>query len=59
MNGVTILNTYEYLTNTDNIMALVFLFVMFFAGSIIVLVDLVIYKWKSWIESIILSSVSY
>lgn len=53
MNGVTILNSYEYLTNTDDIMALVFLFAMFFAGSIIVLVDLVIHKWKSWIESII------
>ena len=53
MSGVTILNSYEYLTNTDSIMGLIFLCVGFFVVSIIVLVDLINHKCKSWVEGIL------
>lgn len=53
MDGVTILNSYQYLTNTSSIMRLIFLCILFLAVSIIALFELIKHKCKSWIEGIL------
>lgn len=53
MNGVTILNSYEYLTNTNSIVGSMFLCIWFLAVSIIALFELIKHKGKSWIAGIL------
>lgn len=53
MDGVTILNSYEYLTNIGIIVGLSVLCVWFLAVSIIALFALLKYKGKSWMEPIL------
>ena len=55
MNGVTILNSYEYLTNLSIIMGLIILRMGFIAASIVLLITLLKQGFKdSWIESALL-----
>lgn len=55
MNGVTILNSYEYLTNSTDIVGSIILFIGFLAGSIATLITLLKYISRcSWVEYTIL-----
>lgn len=55
MNGVTILNSYEYLTNSINIAGSIILFIGFLAGSIATFITLFRYIYRcSWVEYTIL-----
>ena len=55
MNGVTILNSYEYLTNSTNIVGSIILFIGFLAGSIAIFITVLKYSSKcSWTEFVIL-----
>lgn len=55
MNGVTILNTYEYLTNLSNIVGSIILCMGFIAASIVLFITLLKQGFKdSWIESALL-----
>lgn len=55
MNGVTILNSYEYLTNLSNIVVSIILCMGFIAVSIVLLITLLKQGFKdSWIESALL-----
>lgn len=55
MNGVTILNSYEYLTNSTDIVVSIILFIGFLAGSIAALITLLKYISRcSWTEYTIL-----
>ena len=53
MNGVTILNSYEYLTNTSSIVGMIFLCMWSLAGTFIALFELIKRKGNSWIAGII------
>ena len=53
MEGVTILNTYEYLTNTATIVWLILLCLWFFALSFVALFALFKYKSESWKEPVL------
>lgn len=50
MNGVTILNNYEYLTNFGSILLMSILCVWFLAAAIVVLFALLKYGCDSWKE---------
>lgn len=55
MNGITILNSYEYLTNGANILGSILLFISFLLGSIAILITLLKNRSRySWAEYIIL-----
>lgn len=54
MGGVTILNSYESLTNLGPILAISILFICFLACSIVSLFALLKYKCNSWMEFTIL-----
>jgi hypothetical protein len=55
MNGVTILNSYEYLINMSNIVVSMFLCMGFIAASIVLFITLLKQGFKdSWIESALL-----
>lgn len=54
MNGVTILNSYEYLTNFGSILLMSILCVWFLAAAIILLFILLKNKCNSWKEFVIL-----
>ena len=58
MNGVTILNSYEYLTNGANILGSILLFIGFLLGSIAILITLLKnrsrYSWEEYIILIVL-----
>lgn len=53
MNGVTILNSYEYLTNIVSIVGVSIVYVWFFVVSILALFALLKYKSKSWKEPVL------
>ena len=54
MEGITILNSYEHLTNLFTIFALVILCVIFFRISVTALVELVKYGYDSWKQTALL-----
>lgn len=55
INGVTILNAYEYLTNLSNIVVSIILCIGFIASSIVLFITLLKQGFKdSWIESALL-----
>ena len=54
MDGVTILNSYEHLTNFGSIFAISIFFGCFLAGSIVSLFVLLKYKCNSWMGFTIL-----
>lgn len=55
MNGVTILNSYEYLINLSNIVMSIILYMGFITVSIVLLITLLKKRFKdSWIESALL-----
>lgn len=53
MNGVTILNSYEYLANTSSIVIMIFLCMWSLACTFVALFELIKKKGKSWIAGII------
>ena len=54
MNGITILNSYEYLTNFGSIFIMSALCVWFFAVVVLVLLSLLKYGCDSWKEPVFL-----
>lgn len=54
MDGVIILNSYEYLTNFDSIFVMSFLCVLFFVAAVAILLPLLKYGYDSWKEPALL-----
>ena len=48
MNGVTILNSYEYLTNMASIVGSITLFIGFLAASIVIFITLLNHKFRGF-----------
>lgn len=48
MNGVTILNSYEYLTNSDNIVGSIILCIGFLAASIVIFITLLNHRSRGF-----------
>ena len=53
MEGVTILNSYEYLANSSSIFAMNVLFVWFFAATVVALLALLKHRCDSWKEFVL------